>query len=157
MCVEVLDRCDDGLLFVFSELGVNRQRQDFGSGAFGLREIACPVAQRAQRVLLVEAERVVDLRPDRVGGEEGAELVAARGADDVLVEDGLRLGVGPREDDAVGNGGGRGVHAGVGHVGETGGEEELVIAGGEQAALLIPLRQIAELDAEDGGLQRVEP
>ena len=62
-----------------------------------------------------------------MGGEEGAEVVAARGADDVLVEDRLGVRVDVGEDEAVGDGGGVG---GGGERADAGGQEELVVAGG---------------------------
>ena len=43
-----------------------------------------------------------------------------------------------------------------GRGGESGIAEELVVAGGAVAALLVPLGQIAEFDFEDGGLDGVE-
>jgi len=89
-------------LLVFAELGVDGESEDFGGGAFGFGEVAGFVAEGREGGLLVEAEGVVDLGADVVGGEVGAELVAAVGADDVLVEDVLGAGVGPGQDDAVG-------------------------------------------------------
>ncbi len=79
-------------------------------------------------------------------GEVLAEGVAAGGSDDVLVEDGGGAGIGDGGDDAFGSRGG----------GESGGAEELIVAGGVVAALLVPAREIAEFDFEDGCLEGVE-
>ena len=95
----------------------------------------------------MEGEGVVDLAADPAVGEVLAEGVAAGGADDVLVEDVGGAGVGDRAGRCLPRGGG---------CGEAGGLEELVVAGGEVAALLVPLREIAEFDLEDGGLDGVE-
>ena len=133
--VEAADGFDDGLLFVVAEFGVDGEREDFGGGALGLGEVARAVAEVAESVLLVETERVVNLAADVFVGEVGAEVVAARGADDVLVEDVLGAGMRVGENDAVGDGFGR---FGAGLDGDAGCEEELVVACGEGAALLVP-------------------
>ena len=142
-----------GLLFVFAEFGVDGEGEDFLGGSFGDGEVAGLVAEVGEGLLLVEGEGVVDLGADAVGGEVGAEVVAARGADDVLVEDMGGAGVGPGEDHAVGDGGGVG---GGGHGGDACGEEELVVAGGELAAALVPGGEVLEFHFKDGGLQGVE-
>ncbi len=150
---EAADGVDDGLLFVVAEFGVDGEGEDFGGGALGFGEVAGAVAKVAESVLLVQAERVVDLAADVLAGEVGAEFVAAGGADDVLVEDVLGAWVRVREHDAVGDGFGgfgRCLHSDARR------EEELVVAGGEGASLLVPGGQIAEFDLEDGGLEGVE-
>ncbi len=95
----------------------------------------------------VQRERVVDLAADLAVGEVLAEIVAAWCADDVLVKDmgGARIGDRAGRCPRLVRGGG-----------EACGAEELVVAGGMVAALLVPLGQIAELDFEDGGLHGVE-
>ncbi len=98
----------------------------------------------------VEGLGVVDLSADAVGGEVGAEVVAAGGADDVLVEDVGGAGVGVGQDDAVGGV----VRAGRG--GEAGGAELGVVGGGEGAASAVAGGDVAEFDFEDGGLEGVE-
>ena len=141
--VKLPDGFDDGVLLVFAELGVDGEGEDFGGGAFGVGEVAGFVAEGARGFLQVERQRVVDFGADFVGGEEGAEVVAAGGADDVLVEDVLGAGVGVGEDDAVGGG----------CAGEAGGGEEVVVEGGEVAAAVVAGVDVAELDLEDGGLE----
>ncbi len=138
-------------MFVFAEFGVEGQGEDLGGGAFGFGKVSGVIAEGCEGGLLVEAEGIVDFGADRFGGEVGSEVVAAGGADDVLVEDVLGAGVGVGQDDA----GGPGV-LGRGEGGDAGGEEELVVAGGEVAAALVPGGQVAEFDLEDGGLEGVE-
>ncbi len=99
--VEGADGVDDGLLFVVAEFGVDGEGEDFGGGAFGVGEVAGFVAEVFEGGLQVEGDGVVDLAADVAGGEVGAEGVAARGADDVLVEDGCGARVGVGQDDAV--------------------------------------------------------
>ena len=115
------------MLFVVAEFGVDGQGEDLVGGLLCDGESSGGVAEGAKGCLEVEWERVVDLGGDRMGGEEGAEVVAARGADDVLVEDRLGVMVDVGEDEAVGDGGGVG---GGGERGDAGGQEELVVAGG---------------------------
>ena len=85
--VEGADGVDDGLLLVVAEFGVDGQGEDFGGGAFGVGEVAGFVAEVFERGLQVERNGVVDFAADLLGGEVVAQSVAARGADDVLVED----------------------------------------------------------------------
>ena len=125
--VEGADGFYDGLLFVLAEFGVDGEGEDFVGGLLGDGEGSGDVAEGTEGFLKVEREGVVDLGGDGVGGEEGTEVVAARNADDVLVEDGLGVRVDVGEDEAVGGGGGVG---GCGESGDAGGEEELVVAGG---------------------------
>ena len=63
--------------FVFAELGVDGQGEDFLGGAFGYGEVAGFVAQGFEAFLQVERERVVDFGADFVGGQMGAQVVAA--------------------------------------------------------------------------------
>ena len=99
--VKGADGFDDGLLLVVAEFGVDGQGEDFGGGALGVGEVAGLVAQVFERGLQMERDGVVDFAADAMRGEVVAQSVAARGADDVLVEDvgGARVGVG--KDDAV--------------------------------------------------------
>ena len=84
-----------------------------------------------------------------------AKLVAARDADDVLVEDMLGAGRGVGQDDAVGDGCGA---LGCGHGGDAGAEEELiVVCGKSERRRCVPGVDMGQLDEEDGGLQGVEP
>ncbi len=100
-CVEGPDGGDDGFLLIQAEFGVKRQGQDFGGGALGLGKIAGLVAEVFERGLQVQRDRVVDFAADFELGEAIAEGVAARGADDVLVEDRGRTGIGVRQDDPI--------------------------------------------------------
>src|SRR5579883_3325328 len=74
----------DALDFGVFELGKQGQRQDLARGALGL-------GQRRPRTgesgLLVGGARVIDLGADALPFEMGAQFVAARGANRVLVED----------------------------------------------------------------------
>lgn len=116
-----------------------------GSG-FADGEVALLVAETGQAGLQVQRHGVVDLAADLAVGEVLAEFVAARGADDVLVEDVAGARIGDGEDYAFFCECRR----------EIGVAEELVVAGGVVAALLVPLGKIAEFDLEDGGLKAVE-
>ena len=49
----------------------------------------------------MDGNRVIYLAADLLGGEVGAQGVAARGADDVLMEDRRGAWVGAGQDDAV--------------------------------------------------------
>ncbi len=115
-------------------------------GGFADGKVALFVAEAGEAGLEMERERVVDLAADLLVGEVLAEGVAAWGADDVLVEDVASAWVGDGKDDAF-------VDRGSGEVRCA---EELVVAGGVVAALLIPLREVAKFDLEDGGLDGVE-
>ncbi len=115
-------------------------------GLFGLGEVSGFVAEVGEAGLQVERQGVVDFAADVVVGEVLAEVVAAGGADDVLVEDVSGAGVGVGEDDAVGGG----------SAGEVCGLEELVVAGGEGASFFVPTGEMAEFYLEDGGLEGVE-
>ena len=99
--VEGADGFDDGLLFVVAEFGVDGQGEDFGGGAFGVGEVAGLVAEVFERGLQMEGDGVVDFAADAMGGEVVAQCVAARGADDVLVEDVGGAGIGVGKDDAI--------------------------------------------------------
>src|SRR6476646_2804948 len=94
----------------------------------------------------MERQRVINLASDAAVGKVLAELVAARNADNVLVEDvsGARIGEG--QHDPFGGAVSRKACA----------AEEMVITLGEIAALLVPVRKIPELYFEDRGLNRVE-
>ena len=146
LCVEGADGLDYGLLLVFAEFGVEGEGEDLGGGGFGVGEVAGLVAEGFEGGLEVEGKGVVDFAADVVAGEVFAECIAAGGSDDVLVEDVAGAGVGEGEDNSFGDGG----------AGEAGVLQELVVAGGEMAALLIPAGEVAEFDFEDGGLERVE-
>ncbi len=151
--IKSADGFDYGVLFVFAEFGVEGEGEDFGGGAFGVGEVAGAVAEGGESGLLVEAEGVVDFGADALRGEVGAEVVAAGSADDVLVEDVLGAGMGVGQDDAGCDGVGL---SGEVQGGDAGCEEELVVAGGEVAAALVPGGEVAEFDREDGGLEGVE-
>ena len=99
--VEAADSVDHGLLFVVAEFGVDGQGEDFGGGALGVGEVAGLVAEVFEGRLQVEWDGVVDFAADAMGGQVVAEAVAARRADDVLVEDvgGARVSEG--KDNAV--------------------------------------------------------
>jgi len=88
----------------------------------------------------VDRNRVVDLRPDAALGEERPKRVApaARHPDRVAVEDVAPAARDLRRDDVA-----------------TG--EELVVPGGDRLPARVPFIQVAELDAEDRGLDLVEP
>ena len=115
-------------------------------GGFADGEVALFVAEGGEAGLEVQREWVVDLAADLLVGEILAECVAAWGTDDVLVEDVAGAWVGDGKDDAF---------ADVG-CGELCCMEELVVAGGVVAALLVPPGKVAEFDLEDGGLDGVE-
>ena len=116
------------------------------SSGFADGEVALFVAKGGEAGLEMEREWVVDLAADLVVGEVLAECVAAWGSDDILVEDVACAWVGEGEDDAFVDGG----------RGEVCCVEELVVAGGVVAALLVPLGEVAEFDLEDGCLDGVE-
>ena len=99
--VKGADGGDYGLLLVVAQFGVEGKGEDFGSGAFGLGEVSQFVAEVAERGLQVDGDGVVDLAADLLRGEVGAQGVAARGADDVLMEDRRGAWVGVGQDDAV--------------------------------------------------------
>jgi len=94
--VEGGDGVDYGLLLVFAEFGVHREREDFVGGGFADGEVALLVPEAGEAGLEMEWEGVVDLAADFLVGEVLAECVAAWSADDVLVEDvaGARVGDG---------------------------------------------------------------
>ena len=98
------------------------------SSGFADGEVALFVAKGGEAGLEMEREWVVDLAADLVVGEVLAECVAAWGSDDILVEDVAGAWVGDGEDDAFVDGG----------CGEVRGAEEVVVAGGVVAALLVP-------------------
>lgn len=81
------DSINHGLLLVFTEFGEDGQRQHFAGSALGFRKAAFDIAKRFQGLLQVERDGVVDFRADLASGEEFAKLVAAGGADDVLMPD----------------------------------------------------------------------
>jgi hypothetical protein len=89
------------LLFVVAQFGVEGKGEDFGGGAFGVGEVAGFVAEVFERGLQVDGDGVVDLAADLLRGEVGAQSVAARGSDDVLVEDRRCARVGVGQNDAV--------------------------------------------------------
>src|ERR1700692_2341376 len=84
--VEGGDGVDYGLLFVLAQLRVDGQSQDLGGSLFGGWEIAAAVAVGCQAGLFVQRDGVVDLGADAAFGEVLAQGVAARRANDVLVE-----------------------------------------------------------------------
>ena len=75
------------MLLVFAEFREDGQRQHFAGGAFGFREISLFVPEGFEGFLKMQRDGVVDLRSDFAFGQESAEVVSARGADDVLVPD----------------------------------------------------------------------
>ena len=109
-------------------------------------EVALFIAEAGKAGLEMKREGVVDLAADFLVGKVLAERVAAWGADDVLVEDVAGALIGDGKDDAFVDGG----------CGEVCCVEELVVAGGVVAALLVPLGEVAEFDLEDGCLDGVE-
>ena len=152
-CVEGVDGGDDGVLLVFAELGVDWQGENLGGGSLGFGEVTGTVAEVGEGGLEVEGQGIVDFGTYAEPGEVGAELVAAWRADHVLMEDVQGAGIGVGQDDTVGDGGG--VFR-AGKDADAGGEEELVVAGGERAAAGVAFRQVLELDLENGGLEGVE-
>ena len=71
------------------------KRENFACCPLALGKVALPIAQESQRLLLMERERVVDLRPDAVLRKPCPQFIPARNADDVLVEDVVGARVGP--------------------------------------------------------------
>ena|ERR1700761_4071626 len=112
-----------------------------GSG-FADGEVALLVAEVSEAGLQVQGDRVVDLAADFLFGQVVAEFVTAGSADDVLMKyvSGTRVGDG-KDDSFLCRFGGEVRFA-----------KELIVAGGVVAALLVPLRQVAEFDLEDGSL-----
>lgn len=97
------DSFDHRLLFIVAEFREDRQRQNFSRGALRFREVSGPITEERQRILLVEAERVVDLRANVMGGKISAQIVAAWSADNVLVEDVSGARIRPWKHDAIGD------------------------------------------------------
>jgi hypothetical protein len=95
------DGGDYGLLLVVAEFGIEGQGEDFGGGKFGVGEVSGLVAEVAEGRLQVDGDGVVNFAADLLGGEVGAQDVAARDSDDVLVEDGRGARIGVGENDAV--------------------------------------------------------
>src|SRR5271166_932375 len=95
----------------------------------------------------MERDGVVDLRADFALGEELAQAIAARGADDVLVPDVMAARNLVGQHNSVG-----GIGAGLD---QSRGMKEGVIAAGYGAAELVPAVDVLELDGEDGALEAV--
>ena len=141
---EMADRADDERLLLGRQLGIDRQCEGFAGGRLGDGKIARLVAQGSETRLKVERYRVVDFGADLAGGQKISERVAEGGgnADDELVVDVIITFSLARQADQVG---------------EAEVVEELLVASGGLAAIVRPRFEVAQLDAEDGGLEGVEP
>ena len=78
----------DVLHLLFGQLRIDRQREHFFGGAFGLGQIAALLAHLGEARLLVEAKRIVSGATDRMIGEVLLERIARAGANHVLVVNG---------------------------------------------------------------------
>src|SRR5581483_10962715 len=122
--------------------------EDFAGGTFGFGEIAFGIAEVLQGRLQVKGDRVVDFGADVSRGEELAEGIAARAADDVLVPDVVSAWHFLRKDDAF-----VWIWAGLGNSRCV---EEGVIVGGDGTTGVIPGGDVFELDLKDGALKTIE-
>ena len=102
--VESLDCSDDAGLFVWPDLRVDGQCEHLSGGGFADREVASFIPQMSESGLLMERQGIVDFAADLVIAEILPELITARRANDVLVEDMGCAGVDEWEDDPVRNG-----------------------------------------------------
>src|SRR5690242_6679141 len=138
--VEGLDHAADVLDLIGRYFSVDRQRQRFLGEPLTDREIALPVAEVLEADLKVQGQGIVDLGSDAVLLEVRLECVALRGHDAKLIIDVARL---------VGRGNGRNYRDR-----EVG--DPLPVERGVALAAFGPGIQVAELDAQYGGLERVE-
>ena len=76
LAVETRDSRDNTLPLVGAQLREDRQRQNLGFGPLRLLEVAAPVAEPREALLLVERDRVVDLRADPLLNEVLPERIA---------------------------------------------------------------------------------
>ena len=90
--IEFGDRLHHPALLCFRQLRKHRQRKHFAGGAFGFGEISFAVSQISETGLQVERNRIIDFRADLQIGQELAQLVAALGANHVLVKHMMRAG-----------------------------------------------------------------
>src|ERR1019366_9893338 len=86
LAVKVCDAFHHPALLVFVEFSKHGQRQHFFRGALGFGEVAFAVSEIDEARLQVQRDGIVDLGPDLARGEKLAQLFAAVGADDVLME-----------------------------------------------------------------------
>ena len=114
------------------------QAEHFFCHRFGNRKVALLVAQRCVGLLPVRRNRVMNQRADAGIGQRLLQRVALRVPHHVQVPH--RLGP-------------------FGHLrqGQAAAGQALLVARGDGAAAFVPLVQMRQLDAQDGGLQRVEP
>ena len=73
---ELADRGDDRLLLFVGQFGIDRHRECLTRGRFGVRKIAGVMAQRREARLQVQRNRVVDLRADLRAAEVVTQRVA---------------------------------------------------------------------------------
>ena len=127
---------DDALLRLGGDPRPERQREVLRPRLLGRRQRARLVPEEAQRRLEVERRRVVGRRRDAGLVERRADRVALARAADEEVVDVARLVL-------------RDLHELA--------EAELGVAGGRGAARLVPARELRQEDAQERGLQLVEP
>src|ERR1051326_8576452 len=84
--VKIGDRIRYGVLLLFRQLGVDRQRQDLFGRLFGDRQIAGLSAEISKTLLKVQRARIVDSTADAALLQKRRQVIAALRADDVLVK-----------------------------------------------------------------------
>jgi len=141
--IKVSDGGDDLVLLGVGQLGEDREGEDFPAGLFGDGKVAGLVAEVGEGFLQVETERVIDFARDAGLCEQFPQFVAALSTNRELIVDVMEF----RR---------RNWRGGYEFVEATFGEE-LAIAGSTIGAACGPFLEVREFDAEDGGLERVEP
>src|SRR4029079_19511531 len=132
------------------EFGEHWQRQHLARCAFGLRERTLAISEIAQWVLLVQRHRVIDLGSYAAAGEELAQVVAPRGADDVLMEDVVRFRRGAQQPQ-------RRLRSRLRARDESGLRQQAVVNAGALPPRFIPALAVAQLRGEHTPLDGMDP
>src|SRR5258707_846875 len=97
LAIEIRDALYHPALLVLCEFWKYGQGQYFFRGAFGFREVALAISKIDEAGLQVQRDGIVNLRPDLARVQELAQFLAAERANDVLVEDVVRVCGSPRQ------------------------------------------------------------
>ena len=87
LAVEIRNGCDYPPLLIFPQFRKDRQRQCLCGGPLGFWKVAGLVAQVLEALLKMQWYWVVDFAADSAFRKEGPQLIAAVGADYILVVD----------------------------------------------------------------------
>src|SRR5579859_6786994 len=140
--VEIGDGLDYPVLLGVGEFGVDGKREHFPAGFFGLGKIAGGVAEMGECLLQVDAEGIEDFRRNASRVEKCFQIIAAGRANGELIVDVFEL---------------RGrARRGGDERGKPGYFEEATIAVGAVLPSQLPGIEMAQLYAQNGGLQRMQ-